>query len=158
VRDIVRVARLVVWVTGTTEGLKWELGHLRQSLPPERLILWAHPHVLGLAGPARQEEWARFLNAVGSSLPVPLPRELGEQRFFFFDDRWAPKWFYPQSTASLGPHLQDALLRKTLDALGILKLSPNMMMFKALVGLVFYSSILVIFAVLVVMRFLGYFG
>ena len=71
VRDIVRVARLVVWVTGTTEGLKWELGHLRQSLPPDRLILWAHPHVLGLSGQAKQEEWARFLNTVGSILPVP---------------------------------------------------------------------------------------
>lgn len=158
VADIVRVARLVVWVTGTTEGLKWELDHLRRSLAPKKLILWAHPHVLGLTGQAKQEEWTRFLNAVESTLPVPLPRELGEQRFFFFDDRWAPKWFYPQTAASVGPHLQEALLRGTLDALGILKFSPNRMMLRALVGAVFYSSIFVILVALIIMQFLGYFG
>jgi hypothetical protein len=157
VADIVRVARLVIWVTGTTEGLKWELAHLRQSLAPEKLILWAHPHLLGLTGPAKQAEWTRFLDAVGSILPVPLPRELGEQRFFFFNDRWEPKWFYMQTGRLQGGLLQEGLLRKTLDAQGILKFSPRRMQLRALVGLVFYSILIALFVAVVILRLFHYF-
>ena len=90
VADIVKVAQLVVWATGTTEGLRWELNHLRQNLAPEKLVLWAHPHVLGLTGARAEAEWSRFLTMLGGIFPVPLPTELGDTRFITFDKDWLP--------------------------------------------------------------------
>ena len=50
VADVATVAQAVVWASGTTVGLQWEITHLVRSLPPEKLILWAHPWLLDLEG------------------------------------------------------------------------------------------------------------
>jgi len=153
VADIVRVAQLVVWVTGTTEGLKWELNHLRRSLPPEKLILWAHPHLLGLHGKIAEEEWTRFLAMLGSILPVPLPRELGDTRFFIFDRQWQPI-----GVIARGPHAQKATLLKLLDVKGIRKLPSRGSLALRLFGArLFYAVLVAIFFCAVVLRvFFGY--
>jgi hypothetical protein len=38
VADVAREAQLVVWATGVTEGLRWEISHLIEKIPPEKLI------------------------------------------------------------------------------------------------------------------------
>jgi hypothetical protein len=100
----------VVWVTGTTEGLRWELRHLREALPPEKLVLWAHPHLLGLAQPQAEQEWTRFCETLGSVLPVPLPRELGDARFFYFQKDWTAF-----RISARGPNADAAAILKILE-------------------------------------------
>jgi hypothetical protein len=80
-------------------------------LPPEKLILWAHPHLLGLRGTAAEAEWTRFLRALGMLFPVPLPAQLGEIRFFCFNSRWEPF-----GVKAGGPDAQTAALATLLAA------------------------------------------
>jgi hypothetical protein len=60
VKAIVPCCGLVVWVTGNTRGLNWEIEHLVSNLAPHRLLLWPHVNVEtantfpeGLAGDCR---------------------------------------------------------------------------------------------------------
>ena len=71
VADVADVAQLIVWATGVTEGLRWEISHLVERTPPEKLILWAHPNILRLGPQQREAEWSRFLAAVGGAFPAP---------------------------------------------------------------------------------------
>src|SRR5262249_52069179 len=81
VADVATVSQFVVWASGTTLGLQWEITHLLRSLPPEKLILWAHPHLLDLDANEREVEWSRFVDGFGALFPRPLPRRLGDTRF-----------------------------------------------------------------------------
>lgn len=90
VADVATVAQLVVWASGTTLGLQWEITHLIASLPPEKLILWAHPHLLDLDPEEREVEWSRFVDGLGTLFPKPLPKPLGETRFFAFGPDFEP--------------------------------------------------------------------
>jgi hypothetical protein len=100
VGDVVKVSQLVLWATGITPGLRWEIGHLIENLPPEKLVLWAHPHLMHMTAPEREEEWAKFRAALGDIFPKPLPETLGETRFICFAPDWtpipiAPRWSGP---------------------------------------------------------------
>lgn len=39
VEAIVPLCQLVVWTTGHTEGLRWEIKHLLENVPPQKLLL-----------------------------------------------------------------------------------------------------------------------
>lgn len=90
VADVVRVSQLVIWVSGVTEGLGWELSHLIKWLPPTKLVLWAHPHLLKLDAAQREAEWRAFIDRLGNLFPKPLPRTLGDIRFFYFGPDFEP--------------------------------------------------------------------
>jgi hypothetical protein len=90
VADVATVAQLVVWASGTTLGLQWEITHLIAALPPEKLVLWAHPHLLDLDPDEREVEWSRFVDGLGTLFPKPLPKPLGETRFFAFGPDFEP--------------------------------------------------------------------
>jgi uncharacterized membrane protein YhaH (DUF805 family) len=115
VADVVKVSQLVVWATGITEGLRWEISHLIQSLPPEKLILWAHPHLLPMNEAEREAEWARFRASLGGLFPRPLPERLGETRFICFNANSEP--------IPVGPHgmgnAQDTALLQLLRLKGL---------------------------------------
>ena len=85
VADIASVSQLVIWTTGTSEGLRWEISHLLSSLPLQKLIVWAHPHLLRLEAPEREAEWSRFLTLFDDVFQHALPRTLGRTRFLHFD-------------------------------------------------------------------------
>jgi hypothetical protein len=104
VAEVVKVARLVLWTTGTTEGLRWEAKHLVESCPPDKLILWPHPNPLGLGGAAREREWSRFLVEMGAIFPRPLPATLGGIGFIHFAADWTP---IPIGDRELGRTLQQ---------------------------------------------------
>jgi hypothetical protein len=120
VADVVRVAELVVWATGVTEGLRWEISHLMESLPPEKLVLWAHPHLLRVGEAEREAEWKRFREMLGGLFPRPLPERLGSTRFFYFTPDHEP--------IAVGPspfrNAQRSALRKLLRAKGYPKPDP----------------------------------
>ena len=87
VADVANVSELVVWTTGTSEGLRWELSHLLEWVPTARLILFAHPHLLGgLTAREREQEWHTFRTTLGAMLPASLPDHLGRIRFIYFDE------------------------------------------------------------------------
>ncbi len=90
VADVVKVSQLVLWATGVTPGLRWELAHLLRSVPPEKLILWAHPQLLDLDQEEKEAEWRRFLAGLGTLFPQPFPEQLGQVRFFYFDKDYRP--------------------------------------------------------------------
>ena len=108
------VSQLVVWASGTTLGLQWEITHLLRSLPPEKLILWAHPHLLDLDANEREAEWSRFVDGFGALFPRPLPRRLGETRFFSFRPDFEPLAFGESrwSAASAQSNGLSALLER----------------------------------------------
>jgi hypothetical protein len=90
VADVATVAQLVVWASGTTQGLEWEITHLVRSLSPEKLILWPHPQLLSLDSNEREAQWAAFAGGLGTLFPHPLPKPLGQTQFFAFDKDFTP--------------------------------------------------------------------
>jgi hypothetical protein len=99
VKAIVPCCQLVVWVTGNTRGLNWEIQQLIGSLPPHRLLLWPHVNVevanklkIDWESTARRRnaEWLQFVDAHIDIFPKPLPRDVKNIRFVAFDADWTP--------------------------------------------------------------------
>jgi hypothetical protein len=116
VAEIVSVAQLVIWASGTTEGLRWELQYLLKMLEPGRLLLWLHPNILGLKGAAREHEWRKFLEQFGDLLPAQLPATIGESRFVYLRVDGIPAAVPPDDYVVHNPD-KDAL-RNLLYATG----------------------------------------
>lgn len=106
VADVAAVARMVVWASGTTPGLQWEISHLVRELPPEKLVLWAHPHLLDLDTAEREAEWSVFVDGLGQLFPKPLPKPLGKTRYFAFDPDFTP---IPYADKPFRPALRQIL-------------------------------------------------
>jgi hypothetical protein len=87
---IVPLCRLVVWTTGHTEGLQWEIAHLAQHDTPRQLLLWVHANVQAGTVAQRQGEWRRFTSAFRDAFPKPLPADARYARYIAFDDDWTP--------------------------------------------------------------------
>jgi hypothetical protein len=96
VADVVQVSQIVVCATGTGQGLAWELSHMIATQPPEKLVLWAHPHLMRLDEADREAEWTSFLGALGGLFPKSLPERLGDTRFIHFDSTFTPIPIGPQ--------------------------------------------------------------
>jgi hypothetical protein len=90
VEAIVPLCPLIVWTTGHTEGLRWEIKHLLERLPPRKLLLWLHFNVARLSAAERAQEWAKFCEAYRDIFPQPLPRDAAKARFVAFQDDWTP--------------------------------------------------------------------
>jgi hypothetical protein len=95
VSEVAQASQLVLWATGTTEGLRWEISHLIENLPPEKLILFPHAQLLRMPEDQREAEWTKFLQSLGSHFPLPLPSRLGDIRFFYFSPGWQPHAVVP---------------------------------------------------------------
>ena len=119
VADVARVSQLVVWVSGVTEGLRWEISHLLGSLPPTRLVLWAHPHLLNLNADQREAKWRLFVERLGSLFPRRLPEKLGEIRFIHFGPDYEPHAVRGNEYALLGS--QGDAMKALLRAKGLVK-------------------------------------
>jgi hypothetical protein len=117
VEDTARVAQLVVWATGLSEGLHWELDFLIKNVPPEKLVIWAHPHLLRLSEARREKEWRAFRASLGRLFPKPLPERLGAVRFFYFKADHEPVGV--ASTWVFGANARA--LRAALDVIGLKK-------------------------------------
>ena len=111
VADVVKVSRLVLWTTGTTDGLRWEAQHLIEACAPDKLIVWPHPNQLRLSAAAREQEWSRFLDEMGALFPRPLPTRLADIGFIHFGADWTP--------IPITGHWDMMLLGKILIAKGL---------------------------------------
>jgi hypothetical protein len=88
---LVPLCGIVVWATGHTPGLQWEIAHLVERKHPEQLLLWVHAHVVGGSPLAQQAEWDRFRAICGGVFPQPLPDDIAHVRFIAFDRDWTPR-------------------------------------------------------------------
>jgi hypothetical protein len=114
VQDVAAEAQFVVLATGTTEGLRWEVSHLVATVPPQKIILWAHPHLLRLGSQEIEAEWTKFRAALGDVFPKPLPERLGEARFLYFTEDWTPHMVAPPRLPIPWFEPNQATLRRVL--------------------------------------------
>lgn len=91
VEELVPLCSLIVWGTGHTQGLRWEIGHLVQTVAPERLLLWVHVNVSGSTPHWRASEWARVLAMCGGVFPKFLPRDVENVDVIAFGSDWTPQ-------------------------------------------------------------------
>jgi hypothetical protein len=90
VEAIVPLCQLVIWASGNTAGLRWEIEHIIETLPPHRLLLWVHTQV-AYSGRQRRKAWLKFIEAHGHVFPKPLPFDIRRVEFIAFDDDWTPR-------------------------------------------------------------------
>jgi len=104
--DVVEAAQLVVWMTGTTDGLEWEIQTLTKTLDHSKLLVVCHPQFPGYSKEERENEWKQFVEKMGKHFPQRFPESLGDTRFFVFDDQWNP---CPVTGRKLQPAIRSAL-------------------------------------------------
>jgi hypothetical protein len=121
VADIAKVSQLVIWVTGATPGLRWELTHLLESIEPEKFVMWADPHLYSTSPEVVEKLWSSFAAAFGNLFPTPLPATLGDTRFIYFKERWQP-WVV-ESRGGRDP--QVAAIKFLLDQKGLAKIEAE---------------------------------
>lgn len=148
VADVATVAQLVIWASGTTEGLQWEITHLISTLPPEKLVLWAHPYLLDLDADERETEWSAFVTGLGTLFPKPLPKPLGSTRFFAFDHDFTPIPFGSKRWTQGGALLSS--LRKLLRAKGIPPYDPARVKRRRLIGRIAFGTVGAVIAAFVI--------
>ncbi|MGI9353435.1 MAG: hypothetical protein ACR2O3_17890 [Rhizobiaceae bacterium] len=88
VLELTSEASLVVWVFGSTEGLKWEISKLVDGVPPEKLVValpfWNVPVR------KRSYLWEEVVATIGHEFPKPLPTNIGDSLFIVFNAEWTP--------------------------------------------------------------------
>jgi hypothetical protein len=91
IEAVVPLCSLVIWTTGYTESLHWEIKHLVANIAPQRLILWVHVHVGDRTRGQRNSEWRRFIEMSDDVFPKRLPPDGENIEFIAFDETWVPQ-------------------------------------------------------------------
>jgi hypothetical protein len=90
VEAIVPYCPLVIWTTGHTEGLRWEIEHLIERVKPSKVILWLHHNVGTRTREERAAEWNKFYGNYSHIFPKSMPEDAADARFIAFADDWSP--------------------------------------------------------------------
>jgi hypothetical protein len=90
IEAVIPLCQTVIWTTGNSPGLRWEIEHLVGTVSPMRLLLWPEMRVVDRTRSGREEEWRRFREAIQTIFPRSLPLTLGAARFIAFDGDWTP--------------------------------------------------------------------
>lgn len=109
VAAVMKESQLVLWATGETEGLRWELDHLVENMDPTKIILWAHPSLIPGNTQKREAAWQNFRTTLGEVFPKPLPDTLGKARFFRFYRGWNPQAYESTSWGIIRPKVTSAI-------------------------------------------------
>jgi hypothetical protein len=86
---IAPLCSLVIWTTGHTEGLDWEIQYLTKNIEPTKILLWLHAQ-FSTSKTERDIEWAKFVERYKDVFPQALPASIDEIRFIAFDEQWTP--------------------------------------------------------------------
>lgn len=100
IRDFFRKSKLIIFRAGKTEGLKWELQELVQTVTPRKVAM-----IL----PVKDEEYDSFIQWANVIMPTPLPTKYPSSRMLIFDETWK-SFCLPQGrtiTKSFSPFLQQ---------------------------------------------------
>ena len=79
IRDFFKRSKLIVFRAGKTEGLKWELTELIQTVNPRKIAM-----IL----PVKDEDYASFIQWANTIMPVALPHDYPSSRMLVFDENW----------------------------------------------------------------------
>jgi hypothetical protein len=90
VQAMVPLCQFIVWTSGHTEGLRWEIHHLREAVPPRKLLIWVHANIGNQRKARRDAEWAEFRRVYSDVFPKELPADAASTRFIAFEDDWTP--------------------------------------------------------------------
>jgi tetratricopeptide (TPR) repeat protein len=93
VKETVPLTSFVIWATGYTAGLRWELEHLVTNVSPRRLVLWPHVGLGRWSEKEQRADWARFLERFQGVFPKPLPENVSGIEYIAFEDDWTPRYF-----------------------------------------------------------------
>ena len=100
IRDFFEKSRLIIFRAGKTEGLKWELKELVQSVKPQKIVM-----IL----PVKDEDYFIFIQWANPIMPAALPRDYPSSRMVIFDEKWNPSCLRQGQTLtkSFSPFLEQ---------------------------------------------------
>jgi hypothetical protein len=90
VEELVPECQLIVWTTGITEGLHWEIKHLLHIVQPFKLLVCVDMQFTERSQDARETKWSSFRAAFRDVFPRPLPEKIGNVFYFAFKEDWTP--------------------------------------------------------------------
>jgi hypothetical protein len=90
-------ARLVIVRPGNSPSIRWEVGQVLKTVPPERILFY-----LRFRGWGRRRErgYEVFRRCVRANLGAELPERLGEARYLVFDASGRPRFLREASRPS----------------------------------------------------------
>lgn len=119
IRDFFKKSKLIIFRAGKTEGLKWELIELLETVNPLKVIM-----IL----PVKDEDYASFIQWANLIMPTAFPVNYPVTRSVVFNEKWEPSWL-PQGqtlTKSLKPFfdqnglvIKESFWEKFLESNGI---------------------------------------
>ena len=154
VLELADTADLIVWVYGSTEGLRWEVSKLVESMPPEKLVIalpiWSVPIK------KRPEIWREVLASIGHVMPKGLPDDIGDSLFIAFNKDWTPvpikarpPHIMVRAALMFGWNRITQGIRGVLDLRGITYPGPTMGTFIACtIGMLMWMTVLGVLLVL----------
>jgi hypothetical protein len=83
IRHFLATSRLIIFRAGRTEGLKWELQQIVQTVQPVKFVLLL---------PAKPHEYASFTQWANGVMPVAFPEAYPDSRIVVFDHAWTPSY------------------------------------------------------------------
>ncbi len=84
--EMIGKTELVFWTYGSTEGLRWEIQRLVDTVPPEQLVV-ALPF-WNVKPAQRLEVWQKAREQIDAIFPRGLPEDIGDSLFIAFDADW----------------------------------------------------------------------
>ncbi len=81
VSSLLRKSQMVVLRASTSNGLSWEISHLFDHYPAERVLV-----IL----PNTKQKYLKFAAWANTVFPHPFPEKLSTSRLLYFDSNWVP--------------------------------------------------------------------
>lgn len=100
IREFFRKSKLIIFRAGKTEGLKWELKELVQTVKPQKIVM-----IL----PVKDEDYSIFIQWANPIMLIALPQEYPSSRMVIFDEKWNPSCLRQGQTLtkSFAPFLEQ---------------------------------------------------
>ncbi len=91
IRDFFEKSKLIIFRAGKTEGLKWELRELVQTVKPQKIIMLL---------PVKDEDYLSFIQWANVIMPTAFQPEYPSSRMIIFDEKWRPSCLTQDQTLS----------------------------------------------------------
>jgi hypothetical protein len=89
IRDLFQRARLIIFKAGLTDGLRWELKELVESVDAVKVVMLL---------PARERDYPAFIRWANEIMPSALPERYPPHRIVVFTAAWAPRYLESRNT------------------------------------------------------------
>jgi hypothetical protein len=90
-------ARLVIVRPGSSDSIRWEVGQVLKTVPPERILFYLRFRGWGKR---KEREYEAFRACVRAHLGAELPGRLGRARYLVFDASGRPRFIHEANRPS----------------------------------------------------------